>query len=67
MKVNLEKIKSIRKEKNISLEDMSRKVGYESPNGYYYLETGKRKFPANTLAQVSKILNTPINELFFED
>lgn len=66
-KVDLEKIKFLRKEKGISLEEMARKLGYESPNGYYYLETGRGKFPAETLAKVAAILGVTIEALFFED
>lgn len=65
-KVNLEKIKSLRKEKGISLDEMAKMLGYESPNGYYYLEIGRGKFPAETLARVADILQVSITELFFE-
>jgi transcriptional regulator with XRE-family HTH domain len=67
LKVDIEKIKMLRKNANISLEKMSELLGYDSINGYYYLETGRIKFPADRLALVSKILNTPIEKLFFED
>ena len=66
IKVDLDKIKSLRKSKSITIEEMSRKLGYQSPNGYYYLETGKNKFPADSLAIVAKIINVDIRELFFE-
>ncbi|KZS47762.1 transcriptional regulator [Paenibacillus glucanolyticus] len=52
-KVNLEKIKTLRKLKGLSLEEMSQLLGYESPNGYYYLEVGRGRFPAETLARVA--------------
>jgi DNA-binding XRE family transcriptional regulator len=65
-KVNLKKIKQLRKEKSISLDEMARILGYESPNGYYYLEVGRGKFPAETLAQVASIFKVPIEQLFFE-
>ncbi|MDF2534385.1 MAG: helix-turn-helix domain protein [Bacillales bacterium] len=64
--VDIEKIKKLRKTANISLEKMADLLGYDSPNGYYYLETGRIKFSADKLALVSEILNTPIGELFFE-
>jgi transcriptional regulator with XRE-family HTH domain len=66
-KVNIEKIKTLRKEAKISLEKMSEILGYDSPNGYYYLETGRIKFPAEKLAVVARTLNVPIETLFFED
>jgi len=64
VRVNLEKIKLLRKQANISVEEMSRYLGYESSNGYYYLESGRSKFPADTLATVAKIINTDIRHLF---
>ncbi|RWZ59860.1 XRE family transcriptional regulator [Halobacillus fulvus] len=64
-KVDLKKIKLERKKLGISLEQMATKLGYESPNGYFYLESGKSKFTAEKLAIVGQILKIPINELFF--
>ncbi|UOQ43388.1 helix-turn-helix domain-containing protein [Halobacillus salinarum] len=65
-KVDLEKIKTIRKKNGISLERMSNLLGYSSPNGYFYLESGKSKFPAEKLAIVSTVLGVPIENLFFK-
>lgn len=56
----------LRKEKGISLEQMARKLGYESQNGYYYLEIGRGKISAEMLAQIAQILQVDINDLFFE-
>lgn len=64
--VDLEKIKGLRKEAQMSLEEMSLKLGYRSPNGYYYLETGRSKMSADMLAHVADILNVPIEKLFIE-
>nr|BDD46662.1 hypothetical protein 5 [Bacillales bacterium] len=66
-KVDLLKVKRLRKQKNISLEEMAKKLGYESANGYYYLENGRGKFPAEKLILVADILDVPIEQLFFED
>lgn len=66
-RVDLAKIKALRKEKRISLDDMARKLGYESPNGYYYLEIGRGKFSAEMLALVAVIFGVGIEELFFDD
>ncbi|MFD2617923.1 helix-turn-helix domain-containing protein [Terrilactibacillus laevilacticus] len=63
--VNLEKLKKIRKSK-MTLKEISTSLGYQSPNGYYYLESGRSKFTADTLAQVSIILNVPLIDLFCE-
>lgn len=66
-KVDLLKIKQLRKKLELSLEDMAKLLGYESVNGYYYLEIGRGKFSAETLARVADIFKVPINELFFEE
>jgi transcriptional regulator with XRE-family HTH domain len=67
IKVDTDKIKSLRKEANLSVEKMSELLGYDSPNGYYYLETGRIKFPAEKLALVARILGAPYESLFFEE
>ncbi|MFC7395411.1 helix-turn-helix domain-containing protein [Scopulibacillus cellulosilyticus] len=64
--VNLSKMKECRKATKMSLNEMSKKLGFKSPNGYYYLETGKSKISAEMLANVALILNIPIEELFTE-
>lgn len=66
LKVDLKKLKQLRKNR-MSLGEMSLQLGYESPNGYYYLESGRSKIPADVLAQVSVILDVPIQDLFFDD
>lgn len=66
-KVDLEKIKVLRKNAGLSLEEMAVQLGYESANGYYYLEIGRGKFPAETLAKVAQIFGVTIEELFFEE
>lgn len=65
-KVNLEKIKKLRKLSGYSLDEMSKLLGYESTNGYYYLECGRGKVSAESLAQIAHILKVDIKELFFE-
>ncbi len=64
-KVDLEKIKLLRKKQNLSIDEMSKRLGYESQNGYYYLEIGRGKFTAEMLAKVADILDVNINALFF--
>lgn len=66
-KVDIAKIKSLRKQLGISAEKMSTDLGYDSINGYYYLEIGRSKFTAETLALVADILEVPISDLFFEE
>lgn len=66
-KVDIERIKQLRKAADITLEDMANRLGYGSPNGYYYLERGRSKFTAETLIAVADILNVRIEELFCEE
>lgn len=63
-KVDLQKIKTLRRARGFTLMDMAKKLGYESPNGYFYLEKGRSKFYAETLAAVADILGVSIEELF---
>lgn len=65
-KVDLEKIKHMRRRAHLTLEDMAEKIGYGSLNGYYYLERGRSRFPAETLWAVAEILDVPIEELFVD-
>lgn len=65
-KVDLVKIKRLRKSAGITLDEMARRLGYGSPNGYYYLEKGRSKFHAETLAAVADILDVSLEELFCE-
>ncbi|MEK3747909.1 helix-turn-helix transcriptional regulator [Paenibacillus sp. FSL E2-8871] len=66
-RVDLEKIKSLRKCIGLSLEEMASILGYESLNGYYYLEVGRGKFSAEALAKVADTFHVPLEQLFFED
>lgn len=65
--VNLDLIKTLRSQRNISIEEMSKLMGYKGYQGYYYKENGTRKMSADDIAKISVILNVPISELFFED
>lgn len=40
-------------------------LGYDSPNGYHYIEKGRSKFSAEALAQVADILKVTIDSLFW--
>jgi hypothetical protein len=61
--VDLKKLKQLRKAR-MSLEEMSRLLGYQSPNGYYYLEIGRTKITAEQLALIAQILHVDIEDLF---
>ncbi|SFG98996.1 helix-turn-helix domain-containing protein [Sporolactobacillus nakayamae] len=61
--VDLKKLKKLRESK-MSLQEMAYRIGYQSANGYYYLECGRSKISAETLAKVATVLDISIQELF---
>lgn len=64
-KIDLEKIKRLRKAKGISLEDMASALGYKSPTGYYYLEIGRCAIDANHLPIIAQMVGiSDIRELY---
>ncbi|WP_233548050.1 helix-turn-helix transcriptional regulator [Rummeliibacillus sp. POC4] len=65
-KVNLLYIKQLREEKNISVEQMSKLLGYVGYQGYYYKEKGIRKMSAEDIALVAMTLGVPIESLFLK-
>ena len=65
-KVDVEKIRRIRKSKRLTMTDMSERLGYESPTGYAHLEHGNARFPAAMLAEVADILEVSMEELMME-
>lgn len=62
--VDLELIKKLRNSRDISVEEMSRRMGYKGYQGYYYKENGTRKMSADDVAKISIILDVPIEKLF---
>jgi len=64
IRVDIDKIKRMRKHSRITLQEMAARLGYKSPNGYYYLERGRSKFTAEMLATVAEILETSLEDLF---
>ncbi|MCQ2009392.1 helix-turn-helix transcriptional regulator [Sporolactobacillus sp. STSJ-5] len=61
--VDLNRMRQLRESK-MSLQEMATRIGYQSANGYYYLECGRSKISAATLAKVAVVLDVPIQELF---
>ncbi|MER1958839.1 MAG: helix-turn-helix transcriptional regulator [Solibacillus sp.] len=64
--VNIELLKELRIQKGLSVEEMSKLMGFESYQGYYYKESGARKMGADDVAKAAEILEVPIQKLFFE-
>lgn len=65
--INLKLIKEKRLEKDISIEDMSLKLGYEGYQAYYYKERGIRNMSVEDVAKISVVLGIPINMIFFKN
>ncbi|MCO7176032.1 helix-turn-helix domain-containing protein [Sporolactobacillus kofuensis] len=61
--IDLNKLKNYRQSK-MTLQEMAFSLGYQSANGYYYLECGRSKISAETLAKVATVLNVPIQDFF---
>lgn len=67
LKINLKKIKELRKAKNLTQKDMAQLLGYKSAVGYWHIENGDRKMKAETLAKIAKILDASIEEFYLEE
>lgn len=66
IKVNLEKIKRLRKSKKLSQGDMAKIVGFNSLYPYHRKESGIQDFTANELYAIANFFEVPI-EYFFEN
>ncbi|MFC4661697.1 helix-turn-helix transcriptional regulator [Oceanobacillus sp. FSL W7-1293] len=65
-KVNLKKIKDIRKNKGLSQEDMANLLGLKSLYPYHRKESGAQKFSAEEIHAIANYFDLPI-EYFFDD
>lgn len=63
-KVDLVKMKALRRRKGISQREMAKTLGYKSAVGYHYLETGRCAIQAEQLFRIAERLGVPIGELF---
>lgn len=64
LKVNLEFIKRRRKMLHITQAQMAKALGLSAPSGYNHYENGNRRFPANFMPIVAKVLQCSIEELY---
>lgn len=58
-------LKKLRVNKKVTLLQMSKLLGYNSPNAYSRKEKGERKFTLDEAEKISKFFNLPIEEIFF--
>lgn len=66
-KINLEKVRAIRVDKNISLKTMAEVIGVETVATYQKKETGALRFNLLEAKKLASFFNTTIEELFFEE
>jgi transcriptional regulator with XRE-family HTH domain len=62
-----EKLRKIRKEKNISAIEIAEKIGLKTEGAYYKKETGNVPFTLEEGKIISDMLELPIEEIFFEN
>lgn len=60
------KLISLRKLKNITQAEMAMKLGYSNKSGYCQLENGIVKMTLDKALEISKILETDVDEIFFD-
>lgn len=60
--IDLEKLRSIREEKGFTQGDVSKYLGYKSPQGYHYLEKGRCQIKATQLTALCSLYGVPIHE-----
>lgn len=58
-------LKKLRTNKKITLLQMSKLLGYNSPNAYSRKEKGERKFTLDEAKKISRLFNLSIEEIFF--
>lgn len=67
MRLDLAKIKELRIKNKISLKEMASLLGYETPTGYYYAESGRCKFKPNHIPLIAQKFQIPMEGLFLEE
>lgn len=63
-RVHLEKIRVLRKQKNLTQRQVAQKLGYKTAIGYHYLETGRCKITAEQLDVIASALGVTTEELY---
>lgn len=60
-----ERLRKIRKEKNISALEIAKKIGLKTEGAYYKKETGDVPFTLNEGKIISDLFEMPIEDIFF--
>lgn len=59
------KLKKAREDKGYTQEDMAKELGYNGKSGYNMVENGKVKISLEMAKKISKILDIPIEEIWY--
>ena len=62
-----ERLRKLRKEKNIQAKEIAEKIGLKTEAAYYKKETGSVPFTLKEGKIISEMLEMPIEEIFFKD
>jgi len=66
-KVNLEKIRHLRKSNKLSQEEMAEKLGLNTKYPYHRKEMGYQSFTAEELQHIAQIFGRPMEYFFVQD
>lgn len=62
-KIDLSKIRTLRKQACLTQADVARELGYKSCVGYHYIESGRCKLRADQLVVLARILGVSVEDL----
>lgn len=63
VRIDLEKLKSLREDAKFSISFVSNELGYKTPTGYWLVERGERKVSVDVLFCLATLYNVPMDEL----
>ena len=61
------KIKALRQERNLSMNTVSKAIGYKTYNGYRKVERGETELSINALEKIAEYFDKPIAFFFDRD
>jgi transcriptional regulator with XRE-family HTH domain len=67
VKPDLAKLKKLRKDNKKTLMDLSKVLGYQSPNGYLYIENGRCRITFEQAGILANYYGVPVESLFYEE
>ena len=63
VRVDLDKLKSLREDAKFSISFVSNELDYKTPTGYWLVERGERKVSVDVLFRLAKLYNVPMEYL----